>query len=266
MPTLTGNNRRREQRLQELMLLRISQQFERRLSREISRAMREAATALDNGAVSPGDAIRERHDRNITRLLNSVWSRAINDMAEHMLGTRRSWAGKMERKQEDEFDADAFLRLWVATEGVTKVRRITNTTQENIRRIIEQGAREGLGQREVGKLIRDSSPSIAAARSQVIARTEVHSASQATAQRVAEDTGVEMRRVWVSSQGERTRSIADGAMFDHLGADGQTVGMNQPFVIEGIRGDEELRYPGDPQGSAGNIINCRCCVVFEVVQ
>jgi len=60
----------------------------------------------------------------------------------------------------------------------------------------------------------------------------------------------------VSSQGERTRTIADGAQFDHLAADGQRVGMNEPFVIEGVNGDEELRYPGDPMGSAGNVINC----------
>lgn len=44
---------------------------------------------------------------------------------------------------------------------------------------------------------------------------------------------------------------------DHLAAHGQVVAVNDPFVIAG----EELMFPRDPSGSAGNIINCGCLSV-----
>jgi len=63
-----------------------------------------------------------------------------------------------------------------------------------------------------------------------------------------------MQRVWVASNGERTRDT-------HRAADGQMVGMNDTFTV----GGSELRYPGDPNGPAAEVINCRCAVVFEII-
>jgi hypothetical protein len=31
-------------------------------------------------------------------------------------------------------------------------------------------------------------------------------------------------------------------------------------------GGEKLKYPGDPRGSAGNVIQCRCAVVYERIR
>ncbi len=59
-----------------------------------------------------------------------------------------------------------------------------------------------------------------------------------------------LKKMWVSAkQPGRTRPA-------HWEADGQIVGWDEPFIV----GGEELRYPGDPQGSAGNTINCLCRV------
>ena len=64
-----------------------------------------------------------------------------------------------------------------------------------------------------------------------------------------------MKREWVSAQDDRTRDTSEA---DHVDADGQTVGMKEPFTVSG----EKLMFPGDPSGSAANVINCRCAVVF----
>ncbi len=40
----------------------------------------------------------------------------------------------------------------------------------------------------------------------------------------------------------------------HVLADGQIVPLEDFFFVDG----ESLFEPGDPRGSAGNIINCRC--------
>lgn len=268
--TLTGRNKRSEQRLQELLLLRLTQQFERRLAREIARAMRAAAKALTDGRVSPADQIREKHQARIARLLELLYGASMQSMAEHMTGTQRSWSGAIEAKQLDDVEPETIsqrlMRVWMLTTGAKKITQITQTTMEDVRGAINRGIRDGLSEREIGKLIRKQAPTKSASRARVIARTEVHSASQEAAQSVAEETGLVMSREWVSSNGERTRSISNGARFDHQAADGQVVGMNEPFTIEGVRGNEQIMYPGDPAGSAGNIINCRCAVVFVLAE
>ena len=43
----------------------------------------------------------------------------------------------------------------------------------------------------------------------------------------------------------------------HRAADGQSVPFNQPFIVQG----EELMEPGDRNGSASNVINCRCAAI-----
>ena len=49
-------------------------------------------------------------------------------------------------------------------------------------------------------------------------------------------------------------------MFDHLVMNGVKVDANKPFFV----GGEEMQYPGDPSGMSGNIINCRCKVVYTI--
>jgi hypothetical protein len=56
-----------------------------------------------------------------------------------------------------------------------------------------------------------------------------------------------VNKEWVSILDNKTRS-------SHALADGQAVGVNQFYSV----GGESLLYPRDPNGSAGNIINCRC--------
>lgn len=43
----------------------------------------------------------------------------------------------------------------------------------------------------------------------------------------------------------------------HRAADGQTVPYDQPFIVQG----EELMQPGDRNGSASNVVNCRCAAI-----
>jgi uncharacterized protein with gpF-like domain len=90
-------------------------------------------------------------------------------------------------------------------------------------------------------------------RSRVIARTESHSASNASNQMAASASGLPMMKEWLSSGGERTRET-------HLIAGGQTVPIDQPFSV----GMDYLMQPGDPSGSAEEIINCRCAVGYSL--
>lgn len=60
-------------------------------------------------------------------------------------------------------------------------------------------------------------------------------------------------RTWNAQFDNRTRLA-------HAAADGQQItGPNEYFNV----GGERLSYPGDKSGSAGNVINCRCFLVYD---
>ena len=65
--------------------------------------------------------------------------------------------------------------------------------------------------------------------------------------------GIEMEREWVSALDARTRP-------EHADADGQVVGVDEPFIV----GGEKLMFPGDRSGSGWNIYNCRCTQIAKV--
>jgi uncharacterized protein with gpF-like domain len=78
----------------------------------------------------------------------------------------------------------------------------------------------------------------------------------------AESTGLDYKKEWIASIDSRTRSFEKGDMYDHVELDGVTVEKNEKFATSTAFGVEMLEYPGDPSGSPGNIINCRCTVAF----
>lgn len=93
------------------------------------------------------------------------------------------------------------------------------------------------------------------ARARTIARTEsVGALNTGTMDgvRALGDFGPAFKE-WLATDDERTRD-------DHYEADKQRVAVDEPFIV-GLDG-EELDYPGDPAGSPGQIVNCRCTVTF----
>jgi len=84
-------------------------------------------------------------------------------------------------------------------------------------------------------------------RIEMIARTETMRASNSAANQLYDEWG--MDRQWVATVDNRVRDT-------HLEANGQTVAVGEPFSV----GGERLMFPGDPEGSPGNTINCRCTV------
>lgn len=88
------------------------------------------------------------------------------------------------------------------------------------------------------------------------ARTAVTGAQNAgrlDSYHAAEEMGIEMERQWVATLDSRTRH-------DHAMADGQTVGVDEPFIVGGYK----LMYPGDPSGEPSEIYNCRCTQIAKV--
>jgi len=88
-----------------------------------------------------------------------------------------------------------------------------------------------------------------------ISRTETTTAANYAATLASESSNTVMEKVWISSQDNRTRRPPNSP-FDHYDMNGVKVELKETFNVSG----ERLLYPGDPKGSAGNVINCRCSV------
>jgi uncharacterized protein with gpF-like domain len=101
-------------------------------------------------------------------------------------------------------------------------------------------------------------------RARLIARTEVGKAANWGAVYGARKTGYVTDKVWISGIDNRTRRIPRDA-FSHLAMNGVTVGIDEAFQVPRKTGGyEEMQQPGDPNGSAGDVCNCRCTVAFKV--
>ena len=86
-----------------------------------------------------------------------------------------------------------------------------------------------------------------------VARTETAGLMNGVRDTMFEAQGFQLHE-WVSAGDEATRS--DHRAFDGIGA--KPRGFN---FLEVVAGSGVLRHPGDPDGPAGQVINCRCLAV-----
>jgi uncharacterized protein with gpF-like domain len=149
-------------------------------------------------------------------------------------------------------------RAFVASRPVAK--RIKNVATETITWVNEltaEALREGLSTDQAAARISEKWDDIGRGRAERIARTETLSAANAGSQQGAIDSGVDMLKFWISTPDGRVRDAHDTGQHPELA---EPRLMQQPFIVDG----EELKFPGDPAGSAGNVINCRCVEGYEV--
>lgn len=136
---------------------------------------------------------------------------------------------------------------WLLNYGGRKVTRITETTREFIRKVVERGITEGKSAYEIGQELLSSEINLV--RSRVIARTETNTALNFANEMATKKSGLLMEDTWLSADDARVR-------FSHRKVDGEV-------VTHGERFSNGLRYPGDPEGSAEEVVNCRCTKTQE---
>jgi hypothetical protein len=157
----------------------------------------------------------------------------------------------------------AVIKLFLEQGLTNLVNGITSTTKETIRKILIQGMQEGWSIMQMMKEIEKSGINIY--RAELIARTETTRAANQGAMLGAISTGLQTMKEWIAITDDRTRRIPRND-YDHLHMDGKNVPIDQPFTVPGLRSIDIMEFPGDPNGSAGNVCNCRCTVGFEVVR
>ncbi|MBI1188301.1 MAG: hypothetical protein GC206_13385 [Alphaproteobacteria bacterium] len=144
---------------------------------------------------------------------------------------------------------EAHVRHWAPR----RARRIAATSGDLIAQALAESARAGEAPEKAARRLRLAlGGSIAMRRARVIARTEIGAAQNAAILFTAEGSPRRVVKIWAAIGDDRTRQT-------HRDADGQAQPLDAAFIV----GRALLMHPGDPEGPAGEIINCRCSMLIE---
>jgi HK97 family phage portal protein len=147
----------------------------------------------------------------------------------------------------DTLDEMVRARLAKRAEKVTVVNETAREqVQESIRLVVEEAAEEGWSEQKTTdtliERLRGEFKQIER-RARTIARTEVHGAFSEGRHLAMEQTKPRYK-MWISSRDSRVRD-------SHRALDGEK-------IVFGERFKNGLAFPLDPDGAAGEVINCRC--------
>ena len=151
------------------------------------------------------------------------------------------------------FDAaNPQLALMIEQRAKHLANYVSGTTSDAITAAVQAGLASGLGIKEVATLIESSvfGESMTSTRATMIARTESIGALNAAEHTTAKLSGVVNEKEWLTVGDDRVRE-------SHADQDGETVDLDEPFT-------NGLMYPGDPEGDAEEVINCRCTLLYHV--
>jgi len=177
------------------------------------------------------------------------------------LGVRQALA---EAGLSGEALAEAYRRLMAEGAILDQIRRetirITTLVDRRTRRILREQLAEGLDASEDVRQLTDRVQSVMGGRrrqANLIARNSVgqavSGARHAGRQRYA------THEIWIHSRGPGERRPAHVAAEARYRKEPKVVG--RPFIVNGAA----LRYPRDPAGPPGEIINCQCVAVGKVL-
>jgi len=128
------------------------------------------------------------------------------------------------------------------------------TTAEMLRDSLAEGVQAGETLGELTARVR----SVFSARGNMaatIARTETLPGYNLATQEAWLASDVVEQQEWLTARDDQVREA-------HAEVDGDKATLGMPFTV----GGEPLDYPGDPKGSPGNVINCRCTMLPVISQ
>jgi hypothetical protein len=128
---------------------------------------------------------------------------------------------------------------------------VGDTAFNQLKTAMDEGLKNGESIDQLSDRIRGVFNNLSKYEARRIAMTETSAAYGFARDKAMADAGVEYK-IWLSSHGPNVRPAHAAAELDY-GPD-NAIPLDEPFIVDG----EELMYPGDPDGSPGNIINCQC--------
>lgn len=222
--------------------------------REAKRVFRtEIAPTLVTTRSTSRITIKGEEDDIASKLFNiSFWKKEV----EKRFGSRilsavgagfETALGRMSVSGVD-FTSDSPGVTSILEEVLSKTKGINDTVLKQLTSELQEGLTSG---EDLESLFDRVGQTWKLARSRIgtITQTAITPAFEVGQKEAYAETGIENNR-WLS---RRDGSVRRGT-FDHFEPDGQTVKIEESFLVSG----ESLRFPGDPLGALRNIIGCRC--------
>ena len=135
------------------------------------------------------------------------------------------------------------------------IKEVGTTARNQLNTALQEGIDAGESTDQLADRVRSVFNNLSKYEAKRIAMTETSAAYGFARHKAMSDAGVQYKS-WLSSHGPNVRPAHRAAELKYgPGAeDPGPIPISQAFVVMG----ENLMYPGDPNGSAGNVINCQC--------
>jgi SPP1 gp7 family putative phage head morphogenesis protein len=253
--------------------------YERRFNRELMKARAETLSKLekfqrrrapasvagtDPSSHSPGNGLRTEAAPTLTVVGPTGQVRAaavdfifdLSRFSEGLITSMRPVAAQAlhsagqqlfdELAKDDPFKMTPEAVLQFNRQRENRLKDVPTEIHDQVKQTLEDGLQLGESIDKLSDRVRAEFNDISRARARTIAMTET-SAAYGQGRAVAmKQAGVQYKK-WLTSGNDNVRPA-------HAAANGQVVGVDEAFEV----GGEHLRFPGDPDGSAGNVINCHC--------
>jgi len=233
--------------------------FAPQIRRSIKKAVYGAAEEFRIKGVYSDD-IFLKHSEEMEYYLNRLITRSIIVSAKRQQRILKDLAKSKTKAEEIDLPEDelsAVQKFFSLSFLKKNIAEIVSTTKKKIANFIdrkqqnEELSRDDIAD-ELKKEIGDNqSVERAALITVFVAHTAINWSSLNESKIFNQEVREELKKEWISMRDDKVRD-------DHAEADGQTVGLDDFFLV----GGEQLEYPGDPNGSIENIINCRCIVGY----
>lgn len=138
------------------------------------------------------------------------------------------------------------------TRAENRLRGVGNDLWEHARSQVALGLDKGETIDQLAARVSDAA-GLTEPRARTVARTEAAAAGNAGALYELRSYELEAVKEWLATNDEDTRPT-------HREADGQSTDITGRFRV----GEALLDFPGDPTGPPGEVINCRCTLVYEI--
>ena len=217
----------------------------------------------------------ELNDATINNVVNDYFNKDCAEAVKR--GLAKCWLESMEGGRENAFNilngkkeiiridavtiTNELFNKWVDRYGLMKSEELNQTSKkkllELLRKVLSESIDEGDGLEVMKDKLQKASASVfqelSDVRSYLIARTETGATVNLGQMVTYQATGIE-KKEWISTLDDRTRD-------SHILMNGVIANIDETFEVENIEGGvDNMLYPSDPNGSAGNVCNCRCVI------
>ncbi len=262
-----------------LRFLNSQSEGERRMKgrlRAVFTKMSKAVVSAAKGERSKGKGVETRAsvteleaviDRFNDELATIIEEEAVSQFSAGHEAFSSEIAGKVAPELLIDFNmiSDA-TKDWAKNHAAKEITKISDTTKRKVRRVLDESMEANESIDQLAKRLRDDFNKFKGIRAETIARTETagsYNAGKFNNSEVFADENpdLDVMKTWVPTQDNRTREHHKAENIkNQTGDTKRTVLQNQPFLVKG----EQMMRPLDPNGSAANVVRCRCVLIYDV--